>query len=184
MGDTEWFESVADVKIVGATTADPQRLWAKIPDGASVTVILEPTRNAWVPLTARLEARGALHHSSGTAKELPVRLPEQTLEDHRRRTMAKTDQAAGPQFRTTKRPNDVRAAGNVRCHFVSMMAAALLVGLLGLMGGSPSASAATPSSFTCTGTPASPGPLPARDLRSGHRNGRLCRQRRPGGSHR
>ena len=37
------------------TTADLKRLWAKIPDGASVTVILEPTRNAWVPLSAWLQ---------------------------------------------------------------------------------------------------------------------------------
>jgi transposase len=41
------------------TTTDLKRLWAKIPDGASVTVILEPTRNAWVPLSAWLQARGA-----------------------------------------------------------------------------------------------------------------------------
>jgi hypothetical protein len=41
------------------TTADLERLWAKIPDGASVTVILEPTRNAWVPLSAWLQAHGA-----------------------------------------------------------------------------------------------------------------------------
>ena len=41
------------------TTADLERLWAKIPDGASVIVILEPTRNAWVPLSAWLQARGA-----------------------------------------------------------------------------------------------------------------------------
>jgi transposase len=41
------------------TTADLERLWAKIPDGASVRVILEPTRNAWVPLSAWLQARGA-----------------------------------------------------------------------------------------------------------------------------
>ena len=41
------------------TTADLERLWAKIPDGVSVTVILEPTRNAWVPLSAWLQARGA-----------------------------------------------------------------------------------------------------------------------------
>ena len=39
------------------TTADLERLWAKIPDGASVIVILEPTRNAWVPLSAWLQAR-------------------------------------------------------------------------------------------------------------------------------
>ncbi len=41
------------------STVDLERLWAKIPDGASVTVILEPTRNAWVPLSAWLQARGA-----------------------------------------------------------------------------------------------------------------------------
>ena len=41
------------------TTADLERLWAKIPEGSSVTVILEPTRNAWVPLSAWLQARGA-----------------------------------------------------------------------------------------------------------------------------
>jgi hypothetical protein len=39
------------------TTTDLERLWAKIPAGASVTVILEPTRNAWVPLSAWLQAR-------------------------------------------------------------------------------------------------------------------------------
>ena len=41
------------------TTADLERLWAKIPEDVSVTVILEPTRNAWVPLSAWLQARGA-----------------------------------------------------------------------------------------------------------------------------
>jgi hypothetical protein len=41
------------------TTTDLECLWAKIPDDASVTVILEPTRNAWVPLSAWLQARGA-----------------------------------------------------------------------------------------------------------------------------
>ncbi len=41
------------------TTADLERLWAKIPADSSVTVILEPTRNAWVPLSAWLQARGA-----------------------------------------------------------------------------------------------------------------------------
>ena len=41
------------------TTIDLERLWAKIPEGASATVILEPTRNAWVPLSAWLQARGA-----------------------------------------------------------------------------------------------------------------------------
>ena len=42
------------------TTADLERLWAKIPDGARVVVIMEPTRNAWAPLAAWLEARGAV----------------------------------------------------------------------------------------------------------------------------
>lgn len=41
------------------TTVDLERLWAKIPPEASVLVILEPTRNAWVPLAAWLRARGA-----------------------------------------------------------------------------------------------------------------------------
>lgn len=35
------------------------QLWEAIPDGADVTVIMEPTRNAWVPLAAWLRARGA-----------------------------------------------------------------------------------------------------------------------------
>lgn len=34
-------------------------LWDRIPDGAEVTVVMEPTRNAWVPLAAWFEARGA-----------------------------------------------------------------------------------------------------------------------------
>jgi transposase len=41
------------------TPADLERLWAKIPADADVTVIMEPTRNAWVPLAAWLSARGA-----------------------------------------------------------------------------------------------------------------------------
>lgn len=41
------------------TPVDLERLWAKIPDGAAVLVVLEPTRNAWVPLAAWLRARGA-----------------------------------------------------------------------------------------------------------------------------
>lgn len=39
--------------------ADLETLWAKIPAGAEVTVVMEPTRNAWVPLAAWLQARGA-----------------------------------------------------------------------------------------------------------------------------
>ena len=41
------------------TTTDLERLWAKIPDGVRVVVVMEPTRNAWVPLAAWLQARGA-----------------------------------------------------------------------------------------------------------------------------
>jgi len=41
------------------TTVDLERLWAKIPAGMDVVVVLEPTRNAWVPLAAWLRARGA-----------------------------------------------------------------------------------------------------------------------------
>lgn len=41
------------------TTADLEQLWSKIPDGAEVIVVMEPTRNAWVPLAAWLQARGA-----------------------------------------------------------------------------------------------------------------------------
>lgn len=41
------------------TPADLEALWAKVPDGVEVTVVLEPTRNAWVPLAAWLGARGA-----------------------------------------------------------------------------------------------------------------------------
>lgn len=41
------------------TTSDLERLWAKIPDGADVVVVMEPTRNAWVPLAAWFKARGA-----------------------------------------------------------------------------------------------------------------------------
>ncbi len=36
-----------------------ERLWARVPADARVTVVLEPTRNAWVPLAAWLGARGA-----------------------------------------------------------------------------------------------------------------------------
>jgi transposase len=41
------------------TAAELETLWAKIPDGAELTVIMEPTRNAWVPLAAWLAARNA-----------------------------------------------------------------------------------------------------------------------------
>jgi transposase len=38
---------------------DLERLWEKIPNDADVTVVMEPTRNAWVPLASWLRARGA-----------------------------------------------------------------------------------------------------------------------------
>jgi len=41
------------------TTADLEKLWAKVPDGAEVTAVMEPTRNAWVPVAAWLKAHGA-----------------------------------------------------------------------------------------------------------------------------
>jgi transposase len=36
-----------------------EALWARVPEGAEVMVVMEPTRNAWVPLAAWLRARGA-----------------------------------------------------------------------------------------------------------------------------
>lgn len=41
------------------TPVDLAALWAKLPGDAEVQVIMEPTRNAWVPLAAWLEAHGA-----------------------------------------------------------------------------------------------------------------------------
>lgn len=41
------------------TPIDLAALWEKIPAGAEVQVIIEPTRNAWVPLAAWLSAQGA-----------------------------------------------------------------------------------------------------------------------------
>jgi transposase len=41
------------------TAEDLDRLWARLPATTDVTVIMEPTRNAWVPLAAWLRARGA-----------------------------------------------------------------------------------------------------------------------------
>jgi len=41
------------------TTADLDRLWAAIRSPAAVTVVLEPTRNAWVPLAAWFRRHGA-----------------------------------------------------------------------------------------------------------------------------
>jgi transposase len=41
------------------TPADLQQLWDQIPPGAAVTVVMEPTRNAWVPLAAWFRRHGA-----------------------------------------------------------------------------------------------------------------------------
>lgn len=41
------------------TVADLEQLWDKVPDGAEVMVVMEPTRNAWVPLAGWFRARGA-----------------------------------------------------------------------------------------------------------------------------
>jgi transposase len=42
------------------TAADLQQLWDSVPAGASVTVVMEPTRNAWVPLAAWFRRHGAI----------------------------------------------------------------------------------------------------------------------------
>ena len=42
------------------SAADLQRLWESIPQGTAVTVVMEPTRNAWVPLAAWFCRRGAV----------------------------------------------------------------------------------------------------------------------------
>ena len=39
--------------------ADLESLWARIPVGAQVTVVMEPTRNAWAPLASWFTRRGA-----------------------------------------------------------------------------------------------------------------------------
>lgn len=41
------------------TSADLQQLWDSVPPGAAVTVVMEPTRNAWVPLAAWFRRHGA-----------------------------------------------------------------------------------------------------------------------------
>jgi transposase len=46
-------------KAFRTATADLEALWAAIPTGAEVTVIMEPTRNAWVPLAAWFRRHGA-----------------------------------------------------------------------------------------------------------------------------
>ena len=39
-------------------TVELERLWAKLPAGARLQLVIEPTRNAWVPLAAWFRARG------------------------------------------------------------------------------------------------------------------------------
>jgi len=41
------------------TVADLNRLWGQIPQPVALTVVMEPTRNAWVPLAAWFRRRGA-----------------------------------------------------------------------------------------------------------------------------
>ena len=41
------------------TAAELRRLWSKVPVGARLQLVMEPTRNAWVPLAAWFRARGA-----------------------------------------------------------------------------------------------------------------------------
>jgi hypothetical protein len=43
-----------------ATMADLEWLWQSIADGVALTVVMEPTRNAWVPLAAWFCRRGAV----------------------------------------------------------------------------------------------------------------------------
>ena len=70
------------------TTTDLERLWANIPDGARVVVVMEPTRNAWVPLAAWFQARGtrigrtagAIRRSAGLFQQTPQDRPAR-LED-------------------------------------------------------------------------------------------------------
>ena len=39
-------------------TVELERLWARVPAGARLQLVIEPTRNAWVPLAAWFRARG------------------------------------------------------------------------------------------------------------------------------
>jgi Transposase len=40
------------------SSVELERLWAKVPAGARLQLVIEPTRNAWVPLAAWFRARG------------------------------------------------------------------------------------------------------------------------------
>jgi len=39
-------------------TVELERLWARVPAGAQLQLVIEPTRNAWVPLAAWFRMRG------------------------------------------------------------------------------------------------------------------------------
>jgi transposase len=39
-------------------TVELERLWARVPAGPRLQLVIEPTRNAWVPLAAWFRARG------------------------------------------------------------------------------------------------------------------------------
>jgi transposase len=41
------------------TTRDLEALWSSLPPGIELTVVMEPTRNAWVPLAAWFQRHGA-----------------------------------------------------------------------------------------------------------------------------
>lgn len=41
------------------TTEDLEALWSSLPDDIELTIVMEPTRNAWVPLAAWFRRRGA-----------------------------------------------------------------------------------------------------------------------------
>ena len=41
------------------TPADLDVLWGKLPEACDLTVVMEPTRNAWIPLAAWLKSKGA-----------------------------------------------------------------------------------------------------------------------------
>ena len=42
-----------------STTSDLESLWSSLPEDAELTVVMEPTRNAWVPLASWFQRRGA-----------------------------------------------------------------------------------------------------------------------------
>jgi hypothetical protein len=60
------------------TPQDLDRLWAKLPDDtdpADVVVVMEPTRNAWVPLAAWFRRRGADVVLVPTERSAQIRRP-------------------------------------------------------------------------------------------------------------